>query len=149
MSATASRLLLDLLEHEVVEAALLGGGEIPVDVEVRAIDGLPVEDGDRVTVGPDLDDLVLAELDRLAGELDEGGDVAAEEHLALADAEDQRRVAAGADDDVRVVGVDDNQRERADAARGTTARTASASEPSRCAQRRGPPGARRSRCRSR
>ena len=41
------RLLLDLLEHEVVVAALLGGGEIPVDPERRVGDVLvPVEVGD-------------------------------------------------------------------------------------------------------
>ena len=60
--------------------------------------GVAVEVGDRVAVAADLDDLVLAELDGLAGELDEGGDVAAEERLAVADADDQRRVAARGDD---------------------------------------------------
>jgi len=49
-----------------------------------------VEVGDRVAVAADLDDLVLAQLDRVAGELDERGDVAAEEHLVAADAHDQR-----------------------------------------------------------
>ena len=48
----------------------------------RPVAGCAVEVGDRVAVAADLDDLVLAELDRLAGELDERGDVAAEEHLA-------------------------------------------------------------------
>ena len=62
------------------------------------VDGDAVEVGDRVAVAGDLDDLVLAELDRLAGELDERRDVAAEEHLAVADADDQRRVAPGGDD---------------------------------------------------
>ena len=99
-------LLLDLLEHEVVVAALLGGGEIPVDVEVLAVDRDAVEVGDRVAVAADLDDLVLAELDGLAGELDERGDVAAEEHLAVADADDERRVAPRRDDDVGLLAVD-------------------------------------------
>ena len=84
-----ARLLLDLLQHEVVEATLFGGREVPADVKMRAIDGLPIERRNRVTIGPDLDDLVLAELDRFPGELDEGGYVAAEEHLALADTEHQ------------------------------------------------------------
>ena len=67
----------------------------------RPVAGRAVEVGDRVAVAADLDDLVLTELDRLAGELDERGDVAAEEHLAaarLADADDQRRVAASGRD---------------------------------------------------
>ena len=37
------RLLLDLLEHEVVVAGLLGGGGVPVDVEVFAWDLVAVE----------------------------------------------------------------------------------------------------------
>ena len=40
------RLLVDLLEHEVVVAALLGGRGVPVDVEVLADGGLPGEVGD-------------------------------------------------------------------------------------------------------
>ena len=35
------RLLGDLLEHEVVVAALLGGGEVPVDVVLADVAGLP------------------------------------------------------------------------------------------------------------
>ena len=53
------------------------------------------------------------ELDGLAGVLDERGDVAGEEVLALAAADHERRVAAGADHDVGGVGVDREQRERA------------------------------------
>jgi hypothetical protein len=81
---------LDLLEHEVVVAALLGGGEVPVDVERAAFDGRAGEVGERVAVATDLDDLVLPELDGVAGVLDECGDVTAEECLAIADAEDER-----------------------------------------------------------
>lgn len=44
---------------------------------------------------------------------DERGDVGGEEVLALADADDQRRVAAGGDDAVGGVGVHGEQRERA------------------------------------
>ena len=53
-----------------------------------------------------LDDLVLSEFDGLSGELDERGDVAAEEHLALADADDERGVAPRRDDDVGLLGVE-------------------------------------------
>ena len=61
----------------------------------------------------DRDDLVLAELHRLAGVLDEGGDVGAEEVLALADADDERAVATGGDDAVGVLGVDGDEGEGA------------------------------------
>ena len=53
------------------------------------------------------------ELERLAGVRDEGRDVGAEEVLAVAEADHQRGVAAGADDHVGVVGVHGEQRERA------------------------------------
>ena len=64
-------------------------------------------------VAAQLDDLVLAELDRVAGVRDERGDVGGEEVLALAAADDQRAVAARADDDVGDVGVHGDEREGA------------------------------------
>ena len=72
-----------------------------------------------------VDDLVLAELERLAGVPDERGDVGAEEVLAVAEADDERAVAAGADDDAGLVGVHREQREGARRGRLTTARIAS------------------------
>ena len=106
-------LLGDLLEHEVLVAALLGGRQVPVDVERpgSGVVAVAVEVGDRVAVGGDHDGLVLAELDGVAGVLDEGRDVGAEEHLAVADADHQRRGAPGRDDGARVVGVGEHQRE--------------------------------------
>ena len=76
-----------------------------------AVSVVAVEVGDPVAVGGDHHGLVLAEFDGLAGVLDERGDVGAEEHLAVADADDQRRGAAGRDDGARVVGVGEHQRE--------------------------------------
>ncbi len=107
------RLLVDLLEHEPVEATLLGSRDVPVDVVVLGLGRVAVEVGDHDVVGRDRDDLVLAELDRVTGELDERGDVRAEEVLALAAADHERGVAARADDDVGVAGIADDQRERA------------------------------------
>ena len=54
-----------------------------------------VEVGDRDALAGDRHDLVLAELERLAGVLDEGGDVGAEEVLALAEPDDQRASCGG------------------------------------------------------
>ena len=64
------------------------------------LDGLAVEVGDDDRVGGERDDLVLAELERVARVVDERGDVGGEEVLALTEADDQRRVATGADDEV-------------------------------------------------
>ncbi len=91
------RLLEDLLAHEPVVAVLLGGRQVPVDVVRRALGGRAVEPG-HLHAGPgDGHDLVLAELERLAGVLDERRDVGADEVLALAEPDDERGVAAGGD----------------------------------------------------
>ena len=76
-----------------------------------ALGGRAVEAGDADALAGDGDDLVLVELHRLAGVLDEGGDVGAEEVLALPDADHERAVAAGRDDPVGVLGVDGDERE--------------------------------------
>ncbi len=83
------RLLLDLLEHEVVVAALLGGGEIPVDAERAALRLGSVEVQNRVPVRGDHHDLVLPQLDRVTSVLDERRDIGPEERLSLADTDDE------------------------------------------------------------
>ena len=78
----------------------------------RAVrDVVAVEVGDPVAVGGDHHGLVLAELDGVAGVLDERRDVGADEHLAVADTDHQRRGPAGGDDRARIVGVGEHQRE--------------------------------------
>ena len=107
----------------------------------RASRRFAVEVGDRVAVAAQFDDLVLAEFDGLTGELDERRHVAAEEHLALADADDQRGVAPRGDDDVGLLGVEQHERERtlqpaADRPHGVGAALRSAEHgaaPTRCA----------------
>ena len=108
-----SRLLGDLLEHEVLVAALFGGRDVPVDVEFPRIRRIvvAVEVGDAVSIGGDDDRLVLTQLDGIAGVFDERGDIRADEHLALADTEHQRGGAPGGDDRARVVGVGEDQGE--------------------------------------
>jgi len=82
-------------------------------VERASLGRVAVEVDDLDVVARDAHDLVLAELDRVAGVGDEGGDVGREEVLAVADAHDERGVAAGGDDLVGRDGVDRDQRERA------------------------------------
>ena len=72
---------------------------------------LPVEVGHRDGIGGDRDDLVLADLHGAPRVLDEGGDVGAEEVLAVAEADDEGGVAASADDDARLVLVQGEQGE--------------------------------------
>ena len=80
---------------------------------VAVVDGrvVAVEVGDPVAVGGDHHGLVLAEFDGVAGVLDERGDVGADEHLAVADADHQRRGAARGDDGAGIVGVGEHQGE--------------------------------------
>ena len=77
----------------------------------RTSAGSPAKVITSTAVGGDLDDLVLAELDRLPGVLDEGGDVGGHEVLPLADPDHQRGVAAGRDHGVRLLRVDRDQGE--------------------------------------
>ncbi len=108
------RLLGDLLEHEVVVAALLGGGGVPVDV-VRAAPR-PGRPSKSVTVTPSRrssttwswPSSIASRVCAMNAATSRG-----EEVLAVADADHQRGVAAGADDHVGRVGVHRDQRERA------------------------------------
>ena len=75
--------------------------------------GFPSKSVISMRVRRDEHDLVLAELDRLAGVLDECGDVAGEVVLAPPATDDERGVAPGADHDAGGVRVDREQRERA------------------------------------
>ena len=104
-------LVVDLLLHEGLEAALLRGRGVPVHGEALALGGAAPEVRDLDGVGRDRHDLVLLELDGLAGEVDEAGDVRAEEVLPLAQADDERRVAARGHHAVRVVHVHGQQGE--------------------------------------
>ena len=69
------------------------------------------EGGHLDGVASDRHDLVLAELQRLAGVLDERRHITTEEVLAFADPHDQRRVAASGDDPRRILGIDGHERE--------------------------------------
>ena len=111
--ATASGSSDDLLGHERRPAALVGGRGIPQHLERLDLDRVAGEVGDRDAVGRDRDDLVLADRERVAGVLDERGDIRAEEVLALAEPDHERRVAAGADDESGLVLVHREQREGA------------------------------------
>ena len=106
-------LLLDLLLHEEVVAALLGGGDVPVDVEGAGTGDVAVEVGDDGALARQRDDLVLAELDGVAGVVDERRDVGGDEGLAVPDPDDQRRRPARGDDLVGALGVGEHEGERA------------------------------------
>ena len=113
-----TRLLEDLLAHEPVVALLLGRRQVPVDVVRASLAGVSVEVGDGDVLGRQHDDLVLTQLEGLAGVLDESGDVRGEEVLPLPQANDQRGVATSGHDGVRGVGADGHEGESALETRG-------------------------------
>jgi hypothetical protein len=98
-------LFVDLLQHEGLEAALLGGVGVPAHLFGSALDGDPVGVGDAHLAGLDFDDLAVFDRDRDAGVGEEGRDRRGEEGLALADAGDQRTLLASPDQAPGLVGV--------------------------------------------
>ena len=105
------RLLVDLLEHERLEAALLGRLDVPVDLVDGPEDLLAVNRPERRPLGPQGDDLVvLDDLDALRV-AQEGGRRGREEHLSRADAHEQRALVPRADDQLRVLAVEDDESE--------------------------------------
>ncbi len=83
-------LLADLLVHERGEPVLLGGLQIPVDDERPPDRRLAVVGQDAVVTRGRHDDLILTQLDRPVGAVDECHHVTGQEPLAVADPEHQR-----------------------------------------------------------
>ncbi len=111
VSATASPLLVDLLEHEGLVAALFGALVVPVELDrlVRDLGAVTAREGR--SGGRDLDDVaVIGELHE-AGLTQERRCVRGEEHLTPADTDDERCLVPGRDEHVRVVVVDDDEGE--------------------------------------
>src|SRR5205814_29784 len=97
------RLLVDLLEHERLVAALLGTLEIPVDLlRGRRLDLLAV-DQDTHARRRDLDHLAVARMDDGARLTEERGDRRGEEVLPVAQPDDERSLVADADEQVGMV----------------------------------------------
>ena len=101
-----ARLLVDLLEHEVGVAALLGHVEVPIDVGDLGLDDVALGIGVLDAVGGELGELVVGEDHDVAGGVDEGDDVGGDVGAALAAADDDGRVLAGDRDGARLVRAD-------------------------------------------
>jgi hypothetical protein len=92
-------------------SALFRRGQIPVDVKWFSARHAAGEIGDLVAVPGDRHHLVLAELDSVAGVVDECRNIGGDEMLAVAYAEHQRRGPARGDDQVGLIGVRDDEGE--------------------------------------
>ncbi len=105
----AGGLLVDLLEHEVLVALLLGGDGVPTDALDGAVDGavVGVEDGDLV--GPKQGGVAVFEEDEVPGVAQDGGDVAGGKRAAVAMGDDHWRGVSGDEELVGVFGLHDDQ----------------------------------------
>ena len=91
-------LLEDLLGHEVLEAALLDHGRLPVEGLHGLLDRGPGEGGEADAPRRQDGDLAVVHVGDAPGVVEEGRDVRREEGLAGAEADDGRRAVAGGDD---------------------------------------------------
>ena len=76
-----ARLLVDLLEHEVPVAALLGHDRIPQDADGLPVHGVAIDGGDVHPVGGDHRHVAVLEDHHVARMRENGGDVGGHEHL--------------------------------------------------------------------
>ena len=90
---------MDLLDHEVLVAALLGSAGVPRDLEDLALDGLAADGGQRDAVLRQHGHVAVFENHELSGVPEQRRDVGGDVVLALADAEDERAVLARGDQD--------------------------------------------------
>ena len=98
-------LLVDLLEHERLVAALLGGRLVPVHARDLALDRRAVGRQELDAAGRQHDDLLVLDVLHVARVGEKGGDRGAEELLAVAAADDQRALLARADERAGLVGA--------------------------------------------
>ncbi len=102
-------LLVDLLEHVVLEAALVRLAGIPDDLMDRGVHARPFLVEDVPALRGQHTQLVVLQVNDLLGLSDEGAGVAGQEVLIVADAEDQRAAEPGADDHAGAARADDGQ----------------------------------------
>ena len=101
-------LLVDLLEHEVRVAALLGGLGRPVDGRDVAGEDGPGDVGDGHAPGTDVGDIALLEEDDLVRVGQDRGDVRGQEALPVTEPDDQGHILAGTDEPVALAPVHDH-----------------------------------------
>ena len=107
--ADDARLLVDLFEHEVGVAALLGNVHVPVDMRNARLEQIArfVEVPD--VVGREKRELAVAQHYHVARGVDDGDDVGGDVTAVLAPADDDGAVLARHDDSVGFVGADHRQ----------------------------------------
>ena len=105
------RLLVDLLEHERLVAALDGALVVPVDrLDLLVLDLAFIREEARA-FGRDRDDLAVLDQLHPARLLEERGNRGCQEHLAFPDADDERALMARADEEIGMVVMDNDEGE--------------------------------------
>ena len=110
--ARGGRLLVNLLEHEVLVAGLLRHDRVPQHPLRRLRDRAAEKIGELHTGLRDDCHLFVAEEHDIAGVAEDGRNVRCDEELAVAKAHDDRRAVAHGDDLFRIVGRDQHEREQ-------------------------------------
>ncbi len=108
-----ARLLVNLLEHEVLEAALFRHDRVPGDALGLALHLLALEIGDAHALLGDDRDLAVGEKEEVASVIEQCGYVAGDKIFVFAEADYDRRTVAGGYYFARFIGGDDDQRENA------------------------------------
>ncbi len=116
--AHGTRLLVDLLQHEVFEAPLLRHDRIPRDPLDFRSNGVALEIRDLGARSRQHRDFVVAEIEDVASVVEDRGDVGGDEVLVLTEADDDRRPLPHRDDLLWFVRREDREREEACHLRG-------------------------------
>ena len=111
--ADGAGLLVDFLEHEVLEAALFRHDRVPGDVLDLAVDRVAVEVGELHAALGDDGEVAVGEEKEVARVIQDGGHVGGDEVFLFAESDDGGRPIARGDDLVRFVDGDDGEREDA------------------------------------
>ena len=104
------RLLVDLLEHERLEALLLGGLRVPVDLHDLALERIAGRAHELDAVRPQHHELVVVDVLNSARVAQERGDRRGQELLAIAPPDDQRALLARADQQPGLIGAHRHER---------------------------------------
>ena len=98
-----ARLLVNLFEHEVLEAALFRLDRIPGDPLHLRLYLIAGEIGDAHSVFAQYRNFAVAEKENIASVFQNRGNIRRDEILAIADADDHRRSQTGRDDRVGII----------------------------------------------
>jgi hypothetical protein len=109
--ADGAWLLINFLEHEVLEAALFGHDGIPGDALRFALQRIAVEIGDLDALLGEDRKIAIAEKKKIASVVEERGHVGGDEVFVFAEADHDGRSVARGDDFVGFVGGDHHERE--------------------------------------